>query len=79
MSDNKTAHYVIKTVEDLFDIPQDKLASCLEDLYTWITFVKKFDDDIKNTFGGRVEKTEFEWICDDKNDLYVKRSNREMN
>lgn len=79
MPDNKANHYMIKNIEDFFNVPQEKLLNCLEDLYIWITFVRKFNNAIEHTFGGEIEKTMFEWICDDTNDLYIKTKKMDLN
>lgn len=40
MSEHK--EYMIKTVEDLLQIPPEKVDACLADMKTWLDFLRKF-------------------------------------
>ncbi|MDT5061480.1 MAG: hypothetical protein QOH63_1939 [Acidobacteriota bacterium] len=60
-------HYLIKTVEDFFQVPADRVERCLKEfgimLYT-ARFVKDIAAEVATTDAVKVRV--FEWIDDDK-------------
>jgi len=54
--------YVIKNLEDFFQIPEEKLSECLTDFFYWILVGKQIKDD--SGLNKIVSLDGFKWIDD---------------
>jgi hypothetical protein len=58
--------YYISKVEDLLDVPQDRLAECIQDLHDWVLCVHALRREFNNPHLPQFESRGYVWVDDGK-------------